>query len=407
MSGPQRHISRASTEPKDLRVPLPLRQLKTRRTLPMQRSNSSNNNRITSDMVGSSDACGSLSLSTVGLRTPPLSISQIPDSEPQTAQIADASIVRPASITSLDCTKACSSAATLHTRSDKSTPVAATAAAAAATIYDESIPSVLPGEDASARRAARIYRNGPQMIMPYLYLGGEGNVCGRQLGRLGVGNVLNVAREVEKEPAADGCCVDVGSGHQVCYHHLRWDHDEPNLARYFAECFEFIDRARTNHEGILVHCQLGVSRSASLVIAYVMRTMELGFGQAYEYVRVRAPCISPNISLISQLCEFGRVLEKQRLQQLVITTNNSHHSVNTGANSMSATDVPGLSTSSSLAGSEDSSPIDNSTSCSSSYRSQSLPSMASSLITTKPLPTSAGEDSLTLHVVAHRHPLIP
>ncbi|KAJ2076927.1 tyrosine/serine/threonine protein phosphatase [Coemansia sp. RSA 988] len=396
MSGPQRHILRASTEPKDLRIPLPLRQLKARRTILMQRSNSSNNNRI----ISSNDTLGLPSLSTVGLRTPPLSISKIPDSEPQTARIEDLCIVQTSSITSLDCTKSCSSAAPLHTRSDKLMPVAA-----ATTAYDETIASALPGEDAAGRRAARIYRNGPQMIMPYLYLGGESNVCGRQLGQLGVGNVLNVAREVTREPAADGCPVDVGSGHHVCYHHLRWDHNEPNLARYFSECFEFIDRARTRHEGILVHCQLGVSRSASLVIAYVMRTMELGFGQAYEYVRVRAPCISPNISLISQLCEFGRVLEKQHLQQLVITTNTSH-SINTSTN-MGTTDVPELCTSSSLVSSEDSSPIENSTSCSSSYRSQSLPSMASSLITTKPLSRSNGEDSLSLHVVAHRHPLVP
>ncbi|PIA15771.1 DSPc-domain-containing protein [Coemansia reversa NRRL 1564] len=364
--------------------------------MPIQRSNSSN--RINNNIVNSNDSCGLLSLSTVGLRTPPLSISHISDSETQTAQIAKPCILQPVSITSLDCKEVCGGAETLHIRSDKSKSFAGTST------YDEVIPSALPGEDAAARRAARTYSNGPQMIMPYLYLGGEGNVCGIQLGQLGVDNVLNVAREVSMQQTADDYRVDVGNGHQVCYHHLRWDHDEPNLACYFAECFEFIDRARINHEGILVHCQLGVSRSASLVIAYVMRTMDLGFGQAYEYVRLRAPCISPNISLISQLCEFGRVLEKQRLKQLVITTNGSH-SVNTDSNI--TTDVPGLSTSNSLAGSEDSSPIDNSSSCSESYRSQNLTSMTSSLITTKPLSTGNTKDPLTLHVVAHRHPLVP
>ncbi|KAJ2734852.1 hypothetical protein H4R23_002328, partial [Coemansia sp. Cherry 401B] len=139
-------------------------------------------------------------------------------------------------------------------------------------------------------------------IMPYLYLGGEGNVSRAQLARRGITRVLNVAREVR---------VDAGAGVEL--RHLRWDHDERDVARYFAACFAFIDGARTGHGGVLVHCQLGVSRSASLVVAYVMRTMRMAFGDAYEYVRRRAPCISPNISLVAQLGEFGRALERERL----------------------------------------------------------------------------------------------
>ncbi|KAJ2622640.1 hypothetical protein GGI26_003086 [Coemansia sp. RSA 1358] len=147
-----------------------------------------------------------------------------------------------------------------------------------------------------ARRAARTYRNGPQLIMPYLYLGGSSNV-GAELPALGINHILNVAVEVSKPVES------------TTYKHVKWDHNEPDLSRYFSECFEFIDRARVQHQGVLVHCQLGVSRSASLVIAYVMRTMDMGFGQAYEYVRLRAPCISPNLSLIAQLSEYGRALQ--------------------------------------------------------------------------------------------------
>ncbi|KAI8325737.1 DSPc-domain-containing protein, partial [Martensiomyces pterosporus] len=142
------------------------------------------------------------------------------------------------------------------------------------------------------------YRDGPRLIMPCLFLGGESNVDGEQLQRTGIRYVLNVARE-------DSCpTIDVGPGHSVAYRHYKWDHNEPDLVQYFADCFAFIDSARSKGECVLVHCQLGVSRSASLVIAYVMRTMDLGFSAAYEYVRSRAPCISPNLSLIAQLCEY-------------------------------------------------------------------------------------------------------
>ncbi|KAJ1876743.1 hypothetical protein LPJ66_012252 [Kickxella alabastrina] len=150
-----------------------------------------------------------------------------------------------------------------------------------------------------ARRAAKTYRNGPQLIMPYLYLGGEDNAVPSTLQALGVTHILNVAREVAQ---AQDCNMEC--------RHFAWDHNEAVLERYFDECFAFIDEARNAHCGVLVHCQLGVSRSASLVIAYVMRTMALGFPQAYEYVRLRAPCISPNLSLIAQLTEYGRKTER-------------------------------------------------------------------------------------------------
>ncbi|KAJ1720150.1 hypothetical protein LPJ53_005190 [Coemansia erecta] len=154
------------------------------------------------------------------------------------------------------------------------------------------------GQDAAlARRAARTYKNGPQQIMPYLYLGGADNVEGWQLGQAGIRRVLNVAQE----PTS-------WTGASVEYRHIAWDHNESDVERHFATCFAYIDAARRQHEGVFVHCQLGVSRSASLVIAYVMRTMAMGFTQAYEYVRVRAPCISPNLSLIAQLSSYGRRL---------------------------------------------------------------------------------------------------
>ncbi|KAJ2834475.1 tyrosine/serine/threonine protein phosphatase [Coemansia furcata] len=164
------------------------------------------------------------------------------------------------------------------------------------------LPTLGSEDIAMARRAARTYRAGPQLIMPYLYLGGAGNVAEGQLRDLDITNVLNVAREVSGPPAS------------TMYRHCMWDHNEPDLARYFSECFAFIDAARTCHQGVLVHCQLGVSRSASLIIAYVMRTMNMAFAPAYEYVRLRAPCISPNLSLIAQLAEYGERLAKDRVR---------------------------------------------------------------------------------------------
>ncbi|PWN51596.1 phosphatases II [Violaceomyces palustris] len=70
---------------------------------------------------------------------------------------------------------------------------------------------------------------------------------------------------------------------------------------------------------ILVHCQCGVSRSATLVIAFVMQAAALRYGyeeskslmgmhDCYNMVKEKSASISPNISLIYQLVEWERHL---------------------------------------------------------------------------------------------------
>lgn len=67
---------------------------------------------------------------------------------------------------------------------------------------------------------------------------------------------------------------------------------------------------------ILVHCQCGVSRSASLVVAFVMKERSWDLNQAYAFVKRKAPAISPNMGLIFQLMEWGRILNNQPVREI-------------------------------------------------------------------------------------------
>lgn len=52
---------------------------------------------------------------------------------------------------------------------------------------------------------------------------------------------------------------------------------------------------------VLVHCKMGISRSASVVIAYAMKAYSWDLKKALTYVQTKRQCIKPNSSFISQL----------------------------------------------------------------------------------------------------------
>lgn len=70
--------------------------------------------------------------------------------------------------------------------------------------------------------------------------------------------------------------------------------------------------AVTKGKKILVHCQCGVSRSASLIVGYMMRYENLALNDAYAKLKEIAKDISPNMGLIFQLMEWNDMLPSLR-----------------------------------------------------------------------------------------------
>ncbi|KAJ9154369.1 hypothetical protein P3X46_027713 [Hevea brasiliensis] len=87
------------------------------------------------------------------------------------------------------------------------------------------------------------------------------------------------------------------------------DKEDSNLRQYFDECFNFIDEAKRQGGGVLVHCFVGRSRSVTIVVAYLMKKHGMSVSQALEYVRNRRPQAAPNSGFISQLLDFEKSLQ--------------------------------------------------------------------------------------------------
>ena len=79
------------------------------------------------------------------------------------------------------------------------------------------------------------------------------------------------------------------------------DIPKENIQKVLDECNEFIDDAIQNGGRVLVHCVFGVSRSASIVINYLMHSQNMSYTEAYDYVKDKRPIINPNSGFVNQL----------------------------------------------------------------------------------------------------------
>ncbi|XP_077438604.1 dual specificity phosphatase 29-like [Vanacampus margaritifer] len=154
-------------------------------------------------------------------------------------------------------------------------------------------------------------------VWPNIFIGDEKTALERPgLKDLGITHVLNAA-EGKYNNVLTG--ADYYSDTDIQYFGLEAD-DKPtfDISQFFCPATQFINEAlRQPLNKVLVHCVMGRSRSASLVLAYLMMEQGLTVVDAIEHVRQRR-CVLPNHGFLKQLRALDITLqeEKLRLKQL-------------------------------------------------------------------------------------------
>ena len=75
---------------------------------------------------------------------------------------------------------------------------------------------------------------------------------------------------------------------------------------YFEDACLTITDAIQKGKTVFVHCEAGISRSASIVIAYLMKSENIVFSDAFTSVRQVRPIIAPNIGFELKLRDFEK-----------------------------------------------------------------------------------------------------
>lgn len=91
-----------------------------------------------------------------------------------------------------------------------------------------------------------------------------------------------------------------------------YDFESQKIDNYFRETFEFIDEAlKIGSNSVLVHCNAGISRSSSFVIAYLMmKGIFTDYQSSFNHVKSKRSKIRPNSGFVTQLLDLENELKK-------------------------------------------------------------------------------------------------
>ena len=140
----------------------------------------------------------------------------------------------------------------------------------------------------------------PSVILTdQLYLGrGDQATNPKIIDNLNITHVVNISRE---HPNA--------FPDRLKYLTIKLDDvSQSNLKHHFAKANQFIEDALCKDGSILVHCNMGVSRSSTITIAYLMKRRQWTLKTAHDFVKEKRACISPNRGFLFQLLEWEETL---------------------------------------------------------------------------------------------------
>lgn len=185
-------------------------------------------------------------------------------------------------------------------------------------------------------------------IFDYLYLGSEWNASNlEELKHKGVGKILNVTHEIDNfYPGA------------FEYYNVRVDDDDStDMLQHWDKTYRYIWTAMKEGSKVLVHCKMGISRSASVVIAYVMKAKNWSLAKSLDFVKGKRSCVKPNENFLKQLEVYQGILSasKQRHNSLWRSKSETNFNSSTSGTSNSSENSSNASSNSSLAASPSSS----------------------------------------------------
>lgn len=133
----------------------------------------------------------------------------------------------------------------------------------------------------------------PTHIIDNIYLGSAFNAANfSQLSDLDIHVIINVTKE-----------ISIHFPDNYLYKKFElYDNDNENIGKYLNDIYNFIEEQQ--HKKIFIHCKMGASRSASVVIFYLMKKYNMNLDSAIDFVKKKRMIINPNSRFIETLSQM-------------------------------------------------------------------------------------------------------
>jgi protein-tyrosine phosphatase len=142
------------------------------------------------------------------------------------------------------------------------------------------------------------YFSHPSQILNWIFLGNARNANNiEEIINFRIAYVLNCALEV----------YDKNLPKHIKYCHIKLeDTPQTNIIPFLEKALDFIELARKNKKKILIHCKLGISRSPSILIAYLVKYMNFTTMKAFDFIKSKRKQIQPNPGFLLQLSTYEK-----------------------------------------------------------------------------------------------------
>lgn len=131
------------------------------------------------------------------------------------------------------------------------------------------------------------------------------------LGNWRQGNAPYIQKDL-KVKGHINCCVEAETFFKEpgpnCLHLQVSDTTEDDLYSKFEMACKFLDNHKAENKVVLVFSNLGISRSATIVIAYLMKVNNWSLKEAYNHTKRCCHTVRPNRGFIEQLSKWEQIL---------------------------------------------------------------------------------------------------
>lgn len=142
--------------------------------------------------------------------------------------------------------------------------------------------------------------NKPCHVIDNLYIGSAYNAADYyMLKDINIGLIVNVTSEISNYYPED-----------FKYHKIEIeDINEHSLINSFEETFNIINdylesNESTDSKNIMIHCYMGASRSASIIVVYLIKNYNMSLDEAIQYMKSKRPETNINITFIEEIKKY-------------------------------------------------------------------------------------------------------